>query len=527
MTKSPKNQVDQVVYELTHHDDTLEKPNLDGDRLNFWLLIALYVIQGFPIGLSGAIPNLLQSKYSTDYNDQAIFSLAMWPYTVKLLWAPIVDALYVRCIGRRKSWLLPLQILMGSLLLIMAYNIYDWLPESAETKPNLRMLVFVVFSLNFLSATQDIVVDGWSLTMLKSKNVNYSSTCNAVGVPIGMFIGSTCFTLATSEQFRNQLFPNSLDAGGLMTMKSFLYIWAVIVFFTTIFVGKFKKEKDIGEDGSKNLSVFKNYVLLYNILKLPRIKVLAIALLTIRIGFIATECVSHLKILEAGLSNDAFMIMQSLMYLAKFGTSVFASKYITGSKPMSYYLKVTPIRLGACVVYTILVYYTPSLIQNNGVTNVPIYYYIVLGLVILVNEMLNFFMLLAVFAFFSQISDPRFGGTYMTLFNTIFFVGWIIPNTIVYKMVSILTFNRCSKYPENCNSTVDSIDTCRTICVPYVDGYYTTTAICIGIGVVWYFAFKDILKHYQSLNLSNWIVYSKKKINNAGEIKDVHIPALG
>lgn len=47
----------------------------------------------------------------------------------------------------------------------MASNIDDWLPESG--KPNLTMLITVVFVVNILSATQDIVVDGWALTMLK------------------------------------------------------------------------------------------------------------------------------------------------------------------------------------------------------------------------------------------------------------------------------------------------------------------------------------------------------------------------
>jgi len=47
----------------------------------------------------------------------------------------------------------------------MACNIVDWLPESG--KPNLKMMLIVVLALNVLSSTQDIVVDGWALTMLK------------------------------------------------------------------------------------------------------------------------------------------------------------------------------------------------------------------------------------------------------------------------------------------------------------------------------------------------------------------------
>lgn len=52
-----------------------------------------------------------------------------------------------------------------AVLLITAKNIDEWLPESG--KPNIKMIVYITFVTNFLSATQDIVVDGWSLTMLK------------------------------------------------------------------------------------------------------------------------------------------------------------------------------------------------------------------------------------------------------------------------------------------------------------------------------------------------------------------------
>lgn len=73
MTISQKDQIDETVFEILHYNDSPEKPNLNGDWLNFWLLIVLYIIQGFPIGLSGSIPNLLQTKYSANYNDQVSF----------------------------------------------------------------------------------------------------------------------------------------------------------------------------------------------------------------------------------------------------------------------------------------------------------------------------------------------------------------------------------------------------------------------------------------------------------------------
>lgn len=47
------------------------------------------------------------------YVQQAVFSFAYWPFSLKLLWAPIVDSVWSARIGRRKSWLVPTQYLIG------------------------------------------------------------------------------------------------------------------------------------------------------------------------------------------------------------------------------------------------------------------------------------------------------------------------------------------------------------------------------------------------------------------------------
>lgn len=69
MPESIRSRVDRDEFEGTHKS-TLEKPNLNGDRLNFYLLIILYIIQGIPVGLSGALPIILQSKKMVTYEDQ-------------------------------------------------------------------------------------------------------------------------------------------------------------------------------------------------------------------------------------------------------------------------------------------------------------------------------------------------------------------------------------------------------------------------------------------------------------------------
>ena len=58
-----------------------------------------------------------------NYKDQAMFSFVYWPFSVKLLWAPIVDSVYLSAFGRRKSWLVPTQYLIGIFMLVLAQYI--------------------------------------------------------------------------------------------------------------------------------------------------------------------------------------------------------------------------------------------------------------------------------------------------------------------------------------------------------------------------------------------------------------------
>ena len=76
------------------------RPGLQKELGNILLLLFLYVLQGIPLGLAGSIPLIMQSK-SVSYKDQAFFSFVFWPFSLKLLWAPLVDALYFSRFGRR------------------------------------------------------------------------------------------------------------------------------------------------------------------------------------------------------------------------------------------------------------------------------------------------------------------------------------------------------------------------------------------------------------------------------------------
>ena len=96
-----------------------KKLDLTGDKASIALLLFLYVLQGVPLGLAGSIPMLLQGK-NVSYKQQAMFSFVYWPYSVKLFWAPVVDAAYFPWFGRRKSWLVPMQYMIAVFMIIIS-----------------------------------------------------------------------------------------------------------------------------------------------------------------------------------------------------------------------------------------------------------------------------------------------------------------------------------------------------------------------------------------------------------------------
>jgi len=69
MTTSTKHGSKLHKYDVTKVSIS-DKPDLKGDWLNIFILLLLYTIQGLQLGLTSAIPILLQSNKNVSYQDQ-------------------------------------------------------------------------------------------------------------------------------------------------------------------------------------------------------------------------------------------------------------------------------------------------------------------------------------------------------------------------------------------------------------------------------------------------------------------------
>ena len=257
------------------------RERINKDKSGIMLLLLLYILQGIPIGLSGSIPIILQTK-KIGYRQQALFSLVSWPFTIKLLWAPLVDSIYSSRFGRRKSWLIPCQYSIGITMVTLSYFV-DGLMGDGESSPNVIVLTIIFFFLHFLAATQDIAVDGWALTMLSKENVGLASTCNSVGQTAGFFISYTFFMAFHSPDFCNKYIRSVPQDTGIVDMPTFLFHFGLVFILVTSGVWWFKKEKKEDNRTESNRNLLSGYIGLLGVLKLPAVQTYALAILTSKV----------------------------------------------------------------------------------------------------------------------------------------------------------------------------------------------------------------------------------------------------
>lgn len=252
------------------------------DKSSIMVLLLLYVLQGIPMGLSGSIPIILQTK-KIGYRQQALFSLVTWPFTIKLLWAPIVDSIYSSKFGRRKSWLVPSQYSIGLTMIVLSFFI-SGLMGDRESPPNVVVLTVVFFFLHFLAATQDIAVDGWALTMLSKENVGLASTCNTVGQTAGFFLSYTLFMAFNSPDFCNKYIRTIPQDTGMIDLPTFMLYFGIFFVVVTSGVWWFKREKK-EEHMESERNILSGYMGLLGVLKLPAVQTYALAILTSKVSW--------------------------------------------------------------------------------------------------------------------------------------------------------------------------------------------------------------------------------------------------
>jgi MFS transporter, PAT family, beta-lactamase induction signal transducer AmpG len=152
---------------------------------------------GLPLALSGSTLLVWMREAGVNLGTIGLFALVGTPYTLKFLWAPLVDALDVpvlsRRFGRRRGWLLLSQfLLIAAIVLLGACN------------PSVSPLLVAAgaFLVATASATQDIVVDAFRVETLDESEQAAGMASYVAAYRIGM-LASTAGALFLVSGFES------------------------------------------------------------------------------------------------------------------------------------------------------------------------------------------------------------------------------------------------------------------------------------------------------------------------------------
>lgn len=146
------------------------------------LLATLYASQGLPFGFfAQALPVLMrQQNYSLRWI--GLSTLLALPWALKWLWAGIIDTHYCARWGRRRGWILPLQLLNCLTLGAIALG---------GDSRDLKWLLIGTFFTNLFAATQDVATDGLAVEQLSASERGLGNGVQVAGYRLGMITGGS------------------------------------------------------------------------------------------------------------------------------------------------------------------------------------------------------------------------------------------------------------------------------------------------------------------------------------------------
>jgi len=488
--------------EFTMHggDVEMKAPLTREDKKAMALLIVLYIIQGVPLGLAmETLPFLLREHLS--YSKIAIFSLASYPYSLKLLWSPIVDARFFPSIGRRRSWIIPMQTALGLLMFWMSFGVQALVDNAND---HIYLLTVIFTALVVIAATQDIAVDGWSLTLLSRENLSYASTCQTVGLTIGWLMSFTVFLALNSEAF------SARWGTPILTLSAYLRFFSAVCLCVTLWLVLVQKERKevLSKDETSLTSVYKS---IWSISQLKSVRSFLIIHLLAKVGFSAHGAATSLKMVEKGLGKEDFAVAVLFDFPIQVVFGYYIARWSRGDRPLHPWIWAFWPRFVFAFLAAVILWNFPSPPITMG-------FFTFLVLFRSLGETASTTQFVCIGAFHARVSDPGIGGTYITLLNTVSNLGSTWPTFIVLRAIDYFSIATCEVEVDGNSSSLSAkgaecvseegralCSAATGRCVMERDGYYITTGICLLVGMICLVGYIiPTAKRLQALPLSTW-----------------------
>jgi PAT family beta-lactamase induction signal transducer AmpG len=176
--------------------------------------LTLGFASGLPVNLPGSTLQAWAATLDVDLKTIGWLTLASAPYTFKFLWAPLLDRYFPPLLGRRRGWILLLQLGLAAVIALMGIN-----------PPDERLYAISALALltAFLSASQDVVIDAYRTDVLRVEERGPGSAMTQLGYRIGALLsGAIALMLSDLIGWRNTYFAMAVVMGltALFTLRA-------------------------------------------------------------------------------------------------------------------------------------------------------------------------------------------------------------------------------------------------------------------------------------------------------------------
>lgn len=159
------------------------------------ITLCLGFSSGLPLALSGSTLQAWMATLNVNVSTIGLFALVGLPYSLKFLWAPLMDRYVPPFMGRRRGWILLAQLVLAVILAGMAVT---------DPATQTWRMGILAFALAFASASQDIVYNAYFTDILRPAERGLGAAVQTGGYRLAMIVaGAVVLILSDSIGWRN------------------------------------------------------------------------------------------------------------------------------------------------------------------------------------------------------------------------------------------------------------------------------------------------------------------------------------